>query len=355
MSNLLFSPFKLGPLELKNRIVMAPMTRSRAINNIPNAIMAQYYGDRASAGLLITEGVAPSENGCGYARIPGLWSEDQLKGWKEVTTAVHNKGGKIFAQIMHTGRASHLENMNANTVILAPSAVKLTGEIYTDSKGLLPYETPKAMNIEEIKTAQQEFVQASINAIKAGFDGVEIHGANGYLIDQFLNHASNQRTDDYGGNYTNRNRFLVELLEQVTKAIGSDKVGLRVSPYGQFNDMGISEDIHDQYQSISETANNLNLAYIHMVDMEALGAGQIPSTVKQKVRNAFKGTYILSGGYTREKAEEDLKESLGELVAFGRPFISNPNLVERLEHNIELTQPNPETFYTPGEKGYLDY
>jgi len=355
MSNKLFSPINIGQMELKNRVVMAPMTRSRAINNIPNAIMAQYYGERASAGLIITEGIAPSPNGCGYARIPGLWSEEQIEGWKSVTDKVHQEGGLVFAQIMHTGRVSNKENMSENAIVLAPSAIKLSGEIYTDSKGLLPYEEPKAMTLDELKQTQQEYVQASINAIKAGFDGVEIHGANGYLVDQFLNTASNQRTDDYGGNFENRNRFLIELLEQVVEAIGADKVGLRISPYGVFNDMGNSDDIHEQYTAITEYANELNLAYVHMVDLESMGASHIPSSIKQQIRSTFNGPYILSGGYDKNSAEKDLELNLGELVAFGRPFISNSNLVERLQKDIELTPLDPDTFYTPGEEGYLGY
>lgn len=355
MTKTLFSPINIGQMELKNRIVMAPMTRSRAINNIPNSIMAEYYGERASAGLLITEGVAPSPNGCGYARIPGLWTDEQISGWTEVTSKVHANGGKIFAQIMHTGRASHLENMLNGTTIMAPSAVKLSGEIYTDSKGLLPYELPKEMSLEDIKNTQNEYVQAAINAIKAGFDGVEIHGANGYLIDQFLNISSNQRTDEYGGNFKNRNRFLNELLTSVVEAIGSDKVGLRISPYGTFNDMSSANDIDGQYIEISQKANTLNLAYLHVVDLETMGANPIPSSIKKKIRQTFNGVYILSGGYNKDNAEEDLNNNLGELVAFGRPFISNPNLVEKLDLNIELSPPNPETFYTPGSEGYLGY
>ncbi len=355
MSNKLFSPIQLGHMKLKNRIVMAPMTRSRAINNIPNAIMAQYYGERASAGLIVTEGVAPSADGCGYARIPGLWSEEQINGWKSVTDNVHNKGGLIFAQIMHTGRASHKANMANGTTIMAPSAVKLSGEIYTDTNGLMAYETPKAMTLQDIEQTQKDYVQASINAIKAGFDGVEIHGANGYLIDQFLNVASNQRTDHYGGAFENRNRFLTELLEQIVIAIGADKVGLRISPFGVFNDMGTSDDIHEQYTALAKTSNRLNLAYIHMVDLESMGASHIPASIKQQIRSTFNGSYILSGGYDKNSAEKDLELNQGELVAFGRPFISNSNLVERLEQGIELTPLNPDTFYTPGEEGYLGY
>lgn len=355
MSNTLFSPITIGHMKLKNRVVMAPMTRSRAINGIPNAIMAQYYGERATAGLIITEGVAPSPNGSGYARIPGLWSEEHINGWKLVTDSVHKNGGLIFSQIMHTGRASHADNMTEGSEIVAPSAIKLSGEIYTDSKGLQSYPEPKAMTLEDIKQAQNEFVQAAVNAIKAGFDGVEIHGANGYLIDQFLNIATNQRTDEYGGSLENRNRFLTELLSMMTEAIGADKIGLRVSPFGVFNDMGVADDIHEQYAALTQIASDLKIAYIHVVDLESMGASHIPSSIKQKIRETFDGAYILSGGYDKAKANQDLDGNLGELVAFGRPFISNSNLVEKLQNDMELTSPNPDTFYTPGEEGYLGY
>jgi N-ethylmaleimide reductase len=351
----LFSQYNLGKIELKNRVVMAPMTRSRATNNIPNDLMAKYYQQRANAGLIITEGVAPSANGLGYARIPGIYSKEQVEGWKKVTKAVHDEGGKIFIQLMHTGRASHPDNMEAETQVLAPSAIALSGEMYTDAKGPQPYPVPKAMTPDDIKLTQNEYVLAAKNAIEAGFDGVELHGANGYLIDQFINTASNKRTDEYGGSYKNRARFAIEVAQKVAAEIGSYRTAIRFSPYGVFNDAEIFDDIEETYEYLAGEMKKLELAYIHIVDHSSMGAPEVPESVKSKMRNAFGGTIIASGGLDKEKAEVILKEGKGDLVAFGRPYISNPDLVFRLENNIEFSQPDFGTFYTPGEKGYTDY
>lgn len=351
----LFSEFNLGNLTLKNRIVMAPMTRSRAINNIPNDLMATYYSDRADAGLLITEGVAPSANGLGYPRIPGLYTKDQVAGWKQVTDAVHKNGGKIFAQLMHTGRVSHPANMEDNTQVIAPSAIQLSGEMYTDQHGPQAYPTPKEMNIEDIQQAQSEFVSAAVNAIEAGFDGVEIHAANGYLIDQFINTASNKRSDSYGGPIENRTRFAIEVAEKVSAAIGTEKTGIRLSPYGVFNDMELFDSIEETYEYLAEKLGKLSLAYIHIVDHSAMGAAPVTDSVKEKIKTAFGGVIIASGGFDKDLAEAALNKNIGELAAFGRPFISNPDLVHRLKNDIALTNPDFDTFYTPGEKGYTDY
>lgn len=352
----LFSAYQLGKLSLKNRVVMAPMTRSRAINNIPNQLMATYYGLRAEAGLIITEGVAPSANGLGYSRIPGLFTQEQIDGWKLVTKAVHDKGGKIFAQLMHTGRVSHPLNMPEGSKVLAPSAIQLSGEMYTDKAGMKAYPVPEAMSKKEVIDAQNEYVQAAINAVEAGFDGVELHGANGYLIDQFINPASNQRTDEYGGNFENRNRFAVEVAQKTVEAIGAERVGIRISPFGVYNDMTADFDqAEESFESLAKQLGELNLVYIHVVDHEAIGAPKVPESVKTKIKNAFGGTYIGSGGFEKSTAEEYLQADKGELVAFGRPYIANPDLVTRMQHNLELNQPDFDTFYTPGEKGYTDY
>lgn len=334
---------------------MAPMTRSRAIDNIPNDLMAKYYAQRAAAGLIITEGTAPSANGLGYARIPGLYSQAQVEGWKKVTKAVHNKGGKIFAQLMHTGRASHPDNMEEGTEVLAPSAIALSGEMYTDAAGPQAYPVPKEMSLQDIQAEQESFVLASKNAIEAGFDGIEIHGANGYLVDQFLNTASNQRTDDYGGSIKNRARFALEVAEKVAAAIGKEKTGIRLSPYGAFNDMGTSDDMEALFEYVAEGLGQLGLAYIHLVDHSAMGAPEVGYAIKEKIQKAFGGTIILSGGYDRARAEKDLQEEKADLVAYGRPFLANPDLVERLKNESPLNQPDMSTFYTPGEKGYTDY
>lgn len=351
----LFEAYKLGELELANRVVMAPMTRSRAINNIPNDIMAKYYKQRANAGLIITEGVAPSANGLGYPRIPGLYSEAQVEGWKQVTSAVHEAGGKIFAQLMHTGRASHPANMEKGTEILAPSALGLSGEMWTDSDGMQAYPIPKVMTLEDITQAIEEYKTAAKNAIKAGFDGVEIHSANGYLIDQFINTASNKRNDEYGGSKENRTRFAIEVAKAVSEAIGVEKTGIRFSPYGVFNDQEIFEGIEDTFEYLAAEMEKIGLLYIHIVDHGAMGAPEVPMSVKTKMKNAFGGPIIVSGGKDAEKGKKAIDTGEGELVAFGRPYISNPDLVYRLQNNVEQAAPDFDTFYTPGEKGYTDY
>ncbi|GJM62905.1 alkene reductase [Persicobacter diffluens] len=352
----LFKDYLLGKITLKNRIVMAPMTRSRAEENIPNDLMATYYGQRATAGLIITEGTSPSPNGLGYPRIPGIFSEGQTVGWKKITDAVHDKGGKIFLQLMHTGRVSHPLNMDKDAKVLAPSAITLSGEMYTDQKGMQPYPEPEVMTLEDIEQARQEYVIAAKNAIKAGFDGVELHGANGYLMDQFFNPCTNRRTDDYGGSVENRNRFLVEVAQSVTDAIGKEKVGIRLSPYGAFNDMTVFDQIDFAYESLAKALGEVGLTYIHIVDHQAMGAPEVPESIKVKIQQAFGGDIIRSGGFeSAEQAEKVLESGQGQLVAFGRPFIANPDLVEKLQNGEALKAPDFDTFYTPGSKGYTDY
>ena len=356
MSTDLFSKVKLGPYELQNKVVMAPMTRSRAVGNIVGELVAKYYQQRSSAGLIITEGVSPSPNGLGYARIPGLYNQAQVEGWKQVTSAVHAGGAKIFVQLMHTGRVGHQLNLPSGAKILAPSAVAAPGEMWTDQDGQKPHPTPNEMTEADILTAIQEYAQSSKLAIQAGFDGVELHGANGYLIDQFLNTASNQRTDKWGGNIENRIRFAVEVAKAAVAAIGADKVGMRVSPYGAFNGMQPDGQMEELYAALAKELNDLNLAYIHVVDHSSMGAPTVSASVKSKIRDLFKGKYILSGGYeTAAAANADLAALKGDLVAFGRPFIANPDLVEKLKTGKALNPPDFNTFYTPGEKGYTDY
>lgn len=356
MAQKLFSEAKLGNLTLQNHIVMAPMTRNRATaDHIPTDIMATYYAQRASVGLIITEGVGPSPNGEGYARIPGIHNAAQIAGWKKVTEAVHAKGGKIFAQIMHTGRVSHSIHLSENAEVVAPSAVAAAGEIYTDTEGMKPFPTPRALTTEEVKQTVQEYVTAAKNAIEAGFDGVEIHGANGYLIDQFISPNTNQRTDEYGGSFENRSRFLLEVAEAAGQAIGLDKVGVRVSPYGVFNDIKPFDDVDQTFTYITQKLNEIGVVYLHLVDHTSMGAPIVPDTIVNAIREAYKGTLILSGGYDAERAETVLESGLADLVAFGRPLIANPDFVERLQSGSELNQPDFSTFYTPGEKGFIDY
>lgn len=355
-SSALFSTEKVGSFIVKNRIVMAPMTRCRAINNTPNALIAEYYKQRASAGLIITEGTSPSANGLGYARIPGLFSKQHIVGWKQVTQAVHNAGGKIFVQLMHTGRISHPANMAADAKILAPSAVKAAGQMWTDSQQMQDFATPEAMSSQELLEAKDEFVNAAKNAIEAGFDGVELHAANGYLLEQFLNPVSNVRTDNYGGNIENRSRFVLEVAEAVVKAIGQEKTGIRVSPYGVASDMAHYSEIDATYDYLSKKLNDLGLVYIHVVDHSAMGAPSVPLSIKQTIRNNFSNTVILAGGYDKDKAERDLSNGLADLIGFGRPFINNPDLVDRFKNNLPLSQDfKSDLLYSADEVGYTDY
>jgi len=355
VSELLFQPHTLGPLTLANRVVMAPMTRSRAIGNLANELHARFYGARADAGLLITEGIAPSADGLGYARIPGLFNDAQVASWKPVTGAVHAKGGRIFAQLMHTGRVAHPGNMPAGARIVAPSAIALPGNMWTDQAGMQPHPVPVAMDEAAIAKAIGEFAEGARRAIAAGFDGIELHAANGYLIDQFLNVATNQRTDRWGGSVANRIRFAVEVAKAAAAAIGPQRVGMRISPYGVFNAMTPDAAMDELYLALIEALNGIGLADIHIVDHSAQGAPEPRPALQAALRRAFRGTYILSGGYDAARAEADLAAGKGDLVAFGRPFISNPDLVAKLRMRAALTPPDPATFYTPGEKGYTDY
>lgn len=356
----LFSQYKLGTVELNNRIVMAPMTRSRAQGNIPNSLMAEYYGQRASAGLIVTEGTSPSPNGLGYARIPGIFSPEQREGWRLVTEAVHAGGGRIFIQLMHAGRVGSTLNLPVGAGLLAPSAITMSGAIWTDVKGEQPYDAPRSMTAGDIAAAIEEYARAATLAIEAGFDGIEIHGANGYLITQFLDPGSNQRDDDYGGDATRRNRFAIDVTKAIISAIGASRTGIRLSPYGVFNDMsGTYEGIAGQYTQLAADLGRLGMAYLHMVDHSAMGAPKPEPATVGAMRKAFRdnggGAVILSGGYDRERAEADLQSGAADLVAFGRPFIANPDLVERLKTGSSLAIPDQATFYTSGKEGYTDY
>ncbi|WP_291097330.1 MULTISPECIES: alkene reductase [unclassified Flavobacterium] len=352
----LFTPKKVGAIELKNRIVMAPMTRCRAIGNIPNELMAEYYKQRSNAGLIISEGTSPSPNGLGYARMPGIFSKQQVEGWKKTTEAVHKNGGKIIVQLMHSGRISHPLNMQEGTQILAPSAVKAAGQMWTDSKGLQDFMVPKEMTTQDILHAKTEYITAAENALFAGFDGVELHSANGYLLEEFLSPISNVRKDNYGGSIENRCRFVIEVVTSVAQAIGKEKTGIRLSPYGVASDMPHYPGIDAAYDYLSKELDKLDIAYIHLVDHSAMGAPPVPLEIKKLIRHNFKNTLILCGGYDKESAEAAIESGLTDLVAFGRPFINNPDLVERFKNNWSLSQDlNMDLFYTADEKGYTDY
>lgn len=353
---MLFTTLPASSLLLGNRVVMAPMTRSRAVEaNTPNALMAEYYGQRTTAGLIITEGTSPSPNGLGYARIPGLFNEAQVRGWKLVTDAVHAKGGKIFVQLMHTGRVSHVANLPAGAEVLGPMSSICPGEMYTDVQGMQPHSTPRAMTEDDIAQAVAEYAQAARLAVEAGFDGVELHAANGYLIEQFLNANVNQRTDGYGGSADTRNRFALEIARATVAAIGGNRVGIRLSPYGVLNGTGYFPDVEPQYLALTQELSALGLLYIHLLDHSAMGTPPVPAEFKSKLRQAFKGLSILAGGFDRASAESALADGHADLIAFGRPFIANPDLVERMRVDGALNAPDMASFYTSGAKGYTDY
>lgn len=350
----LFSPIKIDNYLLPNRIFMAPMTRCRSSEgNVPNEMMARYYAQRASAGLIITEATQISTRGIGYPHTPGIHTSAQVEGWKQVTKAVHEKGGRIFLQLWHVGRISHPAFHNG-AFPFAPSAIKPAGSIYTP-EGMKEFVTPHALSTGEIKTVVEQYVQGAKNAIEAGFDGVEIHGANGYLIDQFLRDGTNTRDDEYGGSVENRGRFLFEIIEGICAAIGSEKTGLRLSPSGTFNDMKDS-DPQNHFTYICEKLNGFDLAYLHIIDALEGDIRHGANVVELSVlREAYKGVLIANGGYTKERGNKAIQSGLADAVAFAALFLANPDLPERFHADAQLNTPNPDMFYTQGEEGYLDY
>jgi N-ethylmaleimide reductase len=353
---MLFQALATPSLQLANRIVMAPMTRSRAADaNTPNALMAEYYAQRASAGLIITEGTSPSPNGLGYARIPGLFNEAHVRGWKPVVDAVHAQGGKIFVQLMHTGRVSHGANLPAGAEVLGPMPEACPGEMYTDAQGMQAHSAPRAMSAADIDHAVAEYAASARLAIEAGFDGVELHAANGYLIEQFLNANVNRRTDGYGGGIEGRNRFAVEVARATAAAIGAHRVGIRLSPYGVFNSTGPFAEVDEQYLDLTRQLSALGLVYMHVLDHSAMGAPVVPAELKSRLRATFQGLFILAGGFDRASAERALQAGQADLIAFARPFIANPDLVARMRADAALNAADAATFYTPGPKGYTDY
>lgn len=333
---------------------MAPMTRCRSVqNNVPNDLMATYYGQRASAGLIITEATQISTQGIGYPYTPGIHTSEQVEGWKKVTLAVHEKGGKIFLQLWHVGRISH-SIYHGGALPVAPSAIKPAGKTYT-FEGMKEFETPRALTVEEIKEIVKGYANGAKNAIEAGFDGVEIHGANGYLLDQFLRDGSNIREDEYGGSIENRSRFLFEVIKAVTAEIGADKTGIRLSPSGTFNDMTDS-DPQKHFAYVCEKLNAFDLAYLHIIDAleEDIehGANIVALSI---LRDAYKGVLIINGGYDKKRGNKAIEEHQADAVSFAVLFLANPDLPERFKTNANFNEPDPKTFYTQDEKGYTDY
>ena len=350
----LLSPLHMGNHTLKNRVFMAPLTRCRSIkDNIPNDLMATYYAQRATAGLIISEATQITTQGIGYPCTPGIHTKEQIEGWKKITQSVHDKGGKIFLQLWHVGRISH-SSYHDDELSVAPSAIKPAGEVYTFD-GMKEYETPRALEIKEIKELVTTYVIGAKNAIEAGFDGVEIHGANGYLIDQFLRDGTNSREDRYGSSIQNRSRFLFEIIESIIKEIGADKVGLRLSPSGTFNDMTDS-DPKKHFTFICNELNKYKLAYLHIIDALEGDIRHGANVVELSVlRDAYKGMLIVCGGYDKKRGNKALENNLADAVAFGELFISNPDLPERFKTDSKLNKADPETYYTQDEKGYTDY
>ena len=355
---LLFIPYNLAGLTLSNRIVMAPMTRSRADNpgNVPTPLMAEYYAQRASAGLLITEGVPVSTKGVGYINVPGIYTDAQVEGWKQVTKAVHKKGGKIFAQLWHVGRISH-PDFHQGELPHAPSAINPNEKSYTVN-GFADTVTPKEMTLADIQQTIQDFKQAVVHAMAAGFDGVEIHGANGYLLHQFFNGTSNHRTDVYGGSSENHARILFDIVEAIQEAVNLNKVGVRLSPSlnGLFG-ITMDENTIPTFEYIVKKLNNYPLAYLHLTEPFA-PVDHLPFAVMQVAKHfrpLYNGTLVINKGFNKATANTVLAAGDADLVSFGVPFLANPDLVERLKQNAPLNAPDQNTFYTPGAKGYTDY
>jgi N-ethylmaleimide reductase len=353
--SLLFSKTVVKSLPLQNRLVMAPMTRSRAIGNVPNELMAEYYAQRASLGLVITEGTSPSPNGLGYARIPGMYSPEQIAGWKLVTSTVHAKGAKMFVQLMHCGRIAHSLNMPKGARVLAPSALASSGQMWTDAEGMKPEPVPEAMTEDDLRQGIEEYVHSAKSALAAGFDGVELHAANGYLLEQFIRPNTNLRKDRYGGSIENRARFVLEIADALIKAVGKEKVGIRISPFGVFNDMPLYPEMESDYTYLAKQLNERGLLYIHLVDHSSMGAPAVPDSIKATLRSMSDCALILSGGYDFKRAESDLAAGKCDLVAVARPILANPDLIRRWETGAALNAPDSNTFYTPGPKGYTDY
>jgi N-ethylmaleimide reductase len=345
----LLSPGRIDGFDTRNRIVMAPMTRSRAeAGGVPSELAIEYYAQRASAGLIITEGTAPSAGGIGYARTPGIHSDEQVAGWKKITDAVRARGGRMFCQFMHVGRICHPNNRYTDEAPIAPSAVKAEGQMWTDQEGMQDQPTPRALETDEIPGVIEEYAQATRNALAAGFDGVELHAASGYLPMQFLSSNTNLRDDAYGGNVTNRCRFVVEALDAMIAAAGdASRVGIKISPAMPFNDIH-DADPKETYTTLVSAIAPMGLAYLHVLRTS------VPETFEM-LRPLYDGTFAVGGGFDQASGNEALRSGLADFVVFGKLFTSNPDLPERFAQGADLVEWNPDTFYSPGPEGYTTY
>ena len=357
LAETLLSPFDLGGLPLKNRVVMAPLTRARAgKERIPNALMAEYYAQRASVGLIIAEATVISKQANGWLNSPGIYSDEQAQAWKQVVDAVHAKGTPFFLQLWHMGRASHSSFQENGQLPVSASAIKLNGEYIHTPIGKQPYETPRALETNEISLVVEDYRRAAQRAKDAGFDGVEIHAANGYLIDQFLQSKTNQRTDQYGGSLENRYRFLKEIVEAILTVFPASRVGVRLSPNGNFNDMG-SQDFRETFLYVAQQLNTYGLGYLHIVDGLAFGFHELGEPMKSaEFRDVFTSPIMANCGYTKETALAAIKDGSADLIAFGRPIISNPDLVERFANGWSLNPPADQSvWYSFDREGYTDF
>lgn len=357
MSTMLLSPFKVGDLTLNNRVVMPPLTRARAgEERMPNSLMAEYYAQRATVGLMIAEATVISKQANGWLNSPGIYSDEQAQAWKQVVDAVHTKGTPFFLQLWHMGRASHSSFQENGQLPVSASAVKLQAEYIYTPIGKQPYETPRSLETNEISLVVEDYRQAAQRAKNAGFDGIEIHAANGYLIDQFLQSKTNQRPDQYGGSLENRYRLLKEIVEASLTVWPAHRVGIRLSPNGNFNDMG-SPDFRETFLYVAQQLNTFGLAYLHIVDGLGFGFHELGEPmVLAEFRGVFTGTLIANCGYTQETAEAAIKDNYADLIAFGRPLISNPDLVERFTNSWPLNPPaDPSIWYSFDKEGYVDF
>ncbi|ARP38738.1 alkene reductase [Vibrio syngnathi] len=360
MTNALFQPIQLGNIELKNRIVMPPMTRSRATQpgNSANDMMAAYYAQRASAGLIVAEGTQISPMGQGYAWTPGIYSDEQIAGWKKVTDAVHEKEGVIFAQLWHVGRVTHPDNIGGEQPIsssaLKAENVKVFIDNGTDEPGFVDVVEPREMTKEDIKNVVGQYRQAALNAIEAGFDGIELHAANGYLINQFIDSEANNRTDEYGGSIENRLRFLGEVVEAMVEAIGADRVGVRLAPFTSLNGTVDATPV-ETYTAAAVLLNLYNIVYLHVAEVDWDDAPETPKAFKAAVRKAYNGALIYAGKYDSERGEKAVAEGVTDMVGFGRPFVANPDLPARIQNGYPLAAHDPNTLFGGAEKGLTDY
>ena len=354
MTATLFDPIRIGAIDLANRVVMAPLTRSRAADGlVPSPMAIEYYAQRATAGLIITEATQVSPLAQGYIATPGLFTREQIAGWRKVTDEVHRRGGRIVVQLWHVGRVSHTSLLPDGEVPVAPSAIRANTKTFT-ADGYVDTSAPRALRIDEIPGVVADFARAARNAIEAGFDGVEVHAANGYLIDQFMRDGSNHRDDAYGGSIENRTRLLHEVVQATVEAIGAERVGVRIAPVTPANDM---HDSNPQalFERAVERLDALGIAYVHVIEGATGGPRDVQPFDYAVLRGKFRGAWIVNNGYDREMAEAAVREGRADAVAFGRAYIANPDLVRRLRENAPLNEPDRSTFYGGGAEGYIDY